>query len=622
VSPTEPENPRDQDEPAPIREARPPRRLTSLLFFALSLAIAIPAFGLVFDPLTVTCLIAVLLFHEGGHLLAMKLFGYRDTRILFIPFLGAVTMGRETDAGPGRKAVVYLAGPVPGLILGLVALLLDGWQTDTLLGRLGWLALLLNYLNLLPLMPFDGGQLVRVLFYDRYPRSEPLFLIVSGTVLLTIGAIVGDWLLIGLAVFLFIAVRGSWWEAAVLRRLRAREAELGSGPDPERRMGSILEALAGRPQRSRTREAGRLYRRLSARAAGPGLIAKVAAVYALAIVVPILVFAAAARDRAADRSGDAWQEAVMRFRAARDAEDPDVAREAAARLLATVEDLGRDDPRYWTAHAYGISRSGDAERLASLLTEAELAGFPRDRLTDILEGAAGAGGSGPGALLLMDAVVRIRTELLGDNHVRLATALIARAWYRAPTDPAAITDLERALVILTHHRPDPNGGRDELLMRLAVAECYQGRANEALALIEARLEQAPGALAEHEAGLRADQLTLVGWLRLAQGDRQGALAAVKHAHELRQSGAVPPRATSSIDVAIIAGLAGASAEARTWLERAGRHAQVASHGGPMRFLEAVSPWQEADPWSVDALLAERRREGLRQIMLAARATSE
>src|SRR5262249_41808157 len=40
-------------------------------------------------------MVPILLFHELGHLLMMRLFHYRNTRMFFIPFFGAAVTGRN-----------------------------------------------------------------------------------------------------------------------------------------------------------------------------------------------------------------------------------------------------------------------------------------------------------------------------------------------------------------------------------------------------------------------------------------------------------------------------------------------------------------------------------------------
>ena len=60
-------------------------------------------------------LLGVLLLHESGHYLGMRLFGYRDVRMFFIPFFGAAVSGKRGAVAPWKEGVVLLLGPLPGI---------------------------------------------------------------------------------------------------------------------------------------------------------------------------------------------------------------------------------------------------------------------------------------------------------------------------------------------------------------------------------------------------------------------------------------------------------------------------------------------------------------------------
>ena len=102
--------------------------------------------------------IPVVLFHELGHWVAMRAFGHRDATIRFIPFFGAATMTTKQFAKLSHEMVVLLAGPVPGMILGLalIQLSLAGVSGYTLFAGIALVSL--NVVNLLPLHPLDGGR--------------------------------------------------------------------------------------------------------------------------------------------------------------------------------------------------------------------------------------------------------------------------------------------------------------------------------------------------------------------------------------------------------------------------------------------------------------------------------
>ncbi len=137
----------------------------------ISLALFLITYTQLFNSQTFGLFIAALLLHEGGHLLAMKLFGYRDLALLFLPFLGALATAHKQDASLSQKFWISLAGPLPGLLLGLALLafttqqqLDSGWLIEA-----GWILIGLNLFNLLPIYPLDGGQIADLLLFSRHP---------------------------------------------------------------------------------------------------------------------------------------------------------------------------------------------------------------------------------------------------------------------------------------------------------------------------------------------------------------------------------------------------------------------------------------------------------------------
>ncbi len=65
-----------------------------------------------------------MLLHEAGHFFAMKVFGYRDVRMFFVPFLGAFVSGSPYTISQRQRTVTLLAGPVPGILVGIIFLIL------------------------------------------------------------------------------------------------------------------------------------------------------------------------------------------------------------------------------------------------------------------------------------------------------------------------------------------------------------------------------------------------------------------------------------------------------------------------------------------------------------------
>src|SRR2546430_673699 len=65
-------------------------------------------------------LTAIVIFHELGHFIAMKAYKYQDLGIFFIPLLGAYASCSKREVSQKQSAVILLAGPLPGIIIGLV----------------------------------------------------------------------------------------------------------------------------------------------------------------------------------------------------------------------------------------------------------------------------------------------------------------------------------------------------------------------------------------------------------------------------------------------------------------------------------------------------------------------
>src|SRR5258706_8857864 len=78
---------------------------------------------------------AIVMFHELGHFFAMKFFKYKDLGIFFIPLLGAYVSGTKREVSQKESAIILLAGPLPGIIVGIIMYLL--YESNPLLDIVG-----------------------------------------------------------------------------------------------------------------------------------------------------------------------------------------------------------------------------------------------------------------------------------------------------------------------------------------------------------------------------------------------------------------------------------------------------------------------------------------------------
>jgi Zn-dependent protease len=136
-------------------------------------------------------LTGIVIFHEMGHFLAMKLYNYKDLGIFFIPLLGAYASGTKKEISQKQSAIILLAGPLPGIIVGIILFfvcerqLIHSVSLDTisLLIVTSKLLIFLNILNLLPIYPLDGGQLLNRLFLDETKIVAKIFVVISALAL-------------------------------------------------------------------------------------------------------------------------------------------------------------------------------------------------------------------------------------------------------------------------------------------------------------------------------------------------------------------------------------------------------------------------------------------------------
>ncbi len=104
--------------------------------------------------------VALLLIHEMGHWVVMRLKGVPASAPIFIPFLGAVIGMRGMPRSVKDEAEIGIAGPIAGTAGALACVGLGNLYGGHLWPLLGVMGLFLNLFNLLPVSPLDGGRIV------------------------------------------------------------------------------------------------------------------------------------------------------------------------------------------------------------------------------------------------------------------------------------------------------------------------------------------------------------------------------------------------------------------------------------------------------------------------------
>lgn len=203
-----------------IERARTSGWPKKLLFFGVSMLLFALAFGIQLNMRILILLTGILLFHELGHALAMRAFGYRDLQILFIPFLGAVASGKKEHVASWQEVVVLLAGPVPGILLGTFVMT-TGWGVQNQWVRdCAQLMLFVNYLNLLPIVPLDGGRIMSIAFFDRVPRVQFAFSAASALAVIGTGFWLGEMLICCIGLVLLAGVPRQLTQVRTVARVK------------------------------------------------------------------------------------------------------------------------------------------------------------------------------------------------------------------------------------------------------------------------------------------------------------------------------------------------------------------------------------------------------------------
>jgi stage IV sporulation protein FB len=178
------------------------KSLTSLILF-------VAAFYFIFrwDLKYIFILTGIILIHELGHFLAMRQFKYKDLSIFFIPLVGALASGQKDEISQKQMTLISLAGPLPGVIIGSIFIGYGLVTKDDFLYTTGEIFILLNLFNLLPILPLDGGQIIKNLFFHQNEKINIIFMWISLALISFIALKLESFLLLIIPFFLFIQIR-------------------------------------------------------------------------------------------------------------------------------------------------------------------------------------------------------------------------------------------------------------------------------------------------------------------------------------------------------------------------------------------------------------------------------
>lgn len=139
--------------------------------------LAILAAGYFWGPLFGIALILSVMLHEFGHVAAYRIAGHADARFRLIPLMGGVAISDQHPASQEKAFFIALMGPGICLAPMVTAFALSGLVWDAapavadFLWIFGMVTAALNFFNLLPFWPLDGGRCVQLISQSFWPGS-------------------------------------------------------------------------------------------------------------------------------------------------------------------------------------------------------------------------------------------------------------------------------------------------------------------------------------------------------------------------------------------------------------------------------------------------------------------
>lgn len=116
-------------------------------------------------------LFAIVLIHEFGHVGAARMYGLDVVSVQLLPFGGVAVVEDHGRMTAGKEIIIALAGPLQNAVMISAAWLLlsAGWGNPEFLQYLIHANTVIALFNLLPVLPLDGGRIVRAAVSEVTP---------------------------------------------------------------------------------------------------------------------------------------------------------------------------------------------------------------------------------------------------------------------------------------------------------------------------------------------------------------------------------------------------------------------------------------------------------------------
>ncbi len=123
-----------------------------------SMLVSVAAYSLIWGWSFAAGFVLLILVHEMGHVIQLRREGVKASAPMFIPFVGAAVAMKEMPRDALAEARVGLAGPVLGSLGAALLVPVSLATGNDFWAALAFTGLLLNLINLMPVLPLDGGR--------------------------------------------------------------------------------------------------------------------------------------------------------------------------------------------------------------------------------------------------------------------------------------------------------------------------------------------------------------------------------------------------------------------------------------------------------------------------------
>ena len=219
-----------------------PLRIHLTFFLLIVLVAATPTgiygMGRLAGVVFVIALFACVIIHELAHSLMARKYGVPVRYIILLP-IGGISMMERMPDDPHQEFNVAVVGPLASLAIAVVlgagvylstgsmAAFMSPWHAGLIpfVARLSWINVVLAGFNLIPAFPVDGGRVLRALlaFHMDYAAATHTAAVIGQALAIGLGVFGffgGNWILVIIAIFIYMGAQAEDTQVRVRRMLR------------------------------------------------------------------------------------------------------------------------------------------------------------------------------------------------------------------------------------------------------------------------------------------------------------------------------------------------------------------------------------------------------------------